>query len=281
MVAALRVSRQGPASRSAALRKIAARSSKDMSRQPGAAAFAASTAACASSWVASAVVPRTWAWACGWTTSTSLPEAIRHSPPMFMGSASHSPASAASRDSRAARRALPGSYWWTGSLHGDGDRGDGVHGGPPAGDGVRTAAPSWHRGSPDGVQLRDVVPGQVGVPVVPRRRRRTAPPTGGPARPPAPATPHPRRPGPARARPARRPRRGRRGPRARRRSEPAAARPAAARSMAARAAAYSYSSSSPGPTASRTARVTAVTRVPAGSPPAARQRRTASGEAAT
>ena len=48
MVAALSVSRQGPASRSAAFRKIAARSSNDMARHAGAAFFAAATAAAAS-----------------------------------------------------------------------------------------------------------------------------------------------------------------------------------------------------------------------------------------
>ena len=52
MVAALIVSRHGPASSSAALRKIAARSSKDSARQPGAAARAASIAAATSASVA-------------------------------------------------------------------------------------------------------------------------------------------------------------------------------------------------------------------------------------
>ena len=52
MVAALSVSRHGPASSSAARRKIAARSSKGSARHIGAASLAALTAARASSWVA-------------------------------------------------------------------------------------------------------------------------------------------------------------------------------------------------------------------------------------
>lgn len=54
MVEAAMVSRQGPDSSSAALRMIAARSSKDSARQAGAAASAASMASCASWRVASA-----------------------------------------------------------------------------------------------------------------------------------------------------------------------------------------------------------------------------------
>ncbi|CAM5739021.1 hypothetical protein SHIRM173S_08885 [Streptomyces hirsutus] len=46
------VSRQGPDSSSAARRMIAARSSKDIARQAGAAARAASIASWASCWVA-------------------------------------------------------------------------------------------------------------------------------------------------------------------------------------------------------------------------------------
>ncbi|SLH20617.1 Uncharacterised protein [Mycobacteroides abscessus subsp. abscessus] len=53
MVAAASVSRHGPASRSAARRNTAARSSKGSDRQSGAAASAASMAAWASEWVVS------------------------------------------------------------------------------------------------------------------------------------------------------------------------------------------------------------------------------------
>jgi hypothetical protein len=59
IVAAFRVERHGPASRSAALSKIAARSSNDIARQPGAAARAASIAARASTGPALPIVPST------------------------------------------------------------------------------------------------------------------------------------------------------------------------------------------------------------------------------
>ena len=52
MVAAFTVARHGPASSSAALRKTAARSSKDSARQPGAACLAAKIAAATSTSVA-------------------------------------------------------------------------------------------------------------------------------------------------------------------------------------------------------------------------------------
>ena len=69
MVAALSVSRHGPDSSSAARRITAARSSYGRSRQAGPAASAASTASATSAEVASAEVPSTAAWRCGWTTS--------------------------------------------------------------------------------------------------------------------------------------------------------------------------------------------------------------------
>ena len=76
MVAAFRVARHGPASRSAALRKIAARSSKDSARQPGRGGLGrvdggpgvvvrSRCAAC----------PSTWWRLCGWTTSIGSPAA--------------------------------------------------------------------------------------------------------------------------------------------------------------------------------------------------------------
>ena len=59
IVAALIVARHAPLSRSAALRKIAARSSKDIARHPGAAAAAAAIASTTSCSVALCMVPST------------------------------------------------------------------------------------------------------------------------------------------------------------------------------------------------------------------------------
>jgi hypothetical protein len=61
IVAALSVSRHGPASRSAARRKIAARSSKSIAAQAGAARVAAAIAASASAVVLWCARPSTWA----------------------------------------------------------------------------------------------------------------------------------------------------------------------------------------------------------------------------
>jgi hypothetical protein len=108
IVAALRVSRQGPASRSAARSSTAARSSKEMSRQAGAAASAASTAACTSAAPASRVVPRTAAWRCGCTTSIGAPLPARCSPAMVMVRSSGVLASSARRTCRLAVSGLPG-----------------------------------------------------------------------------------------------------------------------------------------------------------------------------
>ena len=108
MVAAASVSRQGPESRSAALRMIAARSSKDSARQAGAAASAASTASWASLTVALAYVPSRAAWLCGCTTSKRSPPPIRRSPPMVIGSSIGLPASSLSLASRRERSGLPG-----------------------------------------------------------------------------------------------------------------------------------------------------------------------------
>ena len=76
MVAAFSVARHGPASRSAALRKMAARSSKSSARQAGAACLAASMAAATSTLVALPSWPSTCARLCGCTTSISSPAAI-------------------------------------------------------------------------------------------------------------------------------------------------------------------------------------------------------------
>jgi hypothetical protein len=81
MVAALSRCRHGPASRSAALSRIAHRSSNGIARQSGAASVAALTAASASLVVAFFKVPSTWAWSCGWTTFISAPPPLRRLPP--------------------------------------------------------------------------------------------------------------------------------------------------------------------------------------------------------
>ena len=82
MVAALIRWRHGPASRSAALRMIAARSSNESACHPGAASFAALTAASASRVVEFFMTPRTCWWSCGWTTLISAPPPLRRRPPM-------------------------------------------------------------------------------------------------------------------------------------------------------------------------------------------------------
>jgi hypothetical protein len=108
MVEAAIVSRQGPESSSAALRKTAARSSKARARHAGAAASAASMASRPSWRVAWALVPRRDPWRCGWTTSKRSPPAIRVTPPMVMGSSMGFSASSLSFCSRRARSGLPG-----------------------------------------------------------------------------------------------------------------------------------------------------------------------------
>ncbi|MDQ0686453.1 hypothetical protein QFZ56_005416 [Streptomyces achromogenes] len=108
MVEAASVSRQGPASSSAARRMIAARSSKDIARQAGAAARAASTASWASCRVALAYVPRRDLWWCGWTTSKRSPPPIRRSPPMVQGRSIGLSASSLSLASSRARSGEPG-----------------------------------------------------------------------------------------------------------------------------------------------------------------------------
>jgi hypothetical protein len=108
MVAALSRSRHGPASSSAARSSTPARSSNDSARQEGAAARAASTAACTSAEVASRVVPRTAACRCGWTTSIGAPPPARCSPSIVMVRSSGVAASSLTALSRQARSALPG-----------------------------------------------------------------------------------------------------------------------------------------------------------------------------
>src|SRR5579875_3014792 len=120
MVAALRVARHGPASRSAALRKTAARSSKLSACQAGAACLAAWIAAATSTSVALRSVPSTWRRLCGCTTSTGSPSPGRWAPPMVMVSSARWPASSLILPSSAARSWLPGWYCLTGSLTGTG-----------------------------------------------------------------------------------------------------------------------------------------------------------------
>ena len=92
MVAAFSVARHGPVSRSAALRKIAARSSKDIACHAGAAALAASTACRTSAAVASPSVPSCALRLCGCTTSMCSPPPSRCSPPIAMVSSTRSAA---------------------------------------------------------------------------------------------------------------------------------------------------------------------------------------------
>ncbi|CAM5678412.1 hypothetical protein SVIOM74S_06629 [Streptomyces violarus] len=108
MVEAASVSRQGPDSNSAARRMIAARSSKDIARQAGAAARAASMASWASCCVALRYVPSTARWSCGWTTSKASPPPIRFSPPMVQGRSTGLSASSFSLASSRARSGEPG-----------------------------------------------------------------------------------------------------------------------------------------------------------------------------
>ncbi len=120
IVAAFIAARHGPASRSAAFRKMAARSSNDSARQAGAASRAAATAAATSSSVASPIRPSTRLKLCGCTTSICSPPPIRRSPPTYMVSGVASPASSLIFRSTAARSGLPGAYCLTGSFAGTG-----------------------------------------------------------------------------------------------------------------------------------------------------------------
>src|SRR5215472_1021851 len=120
IVAALTVARNGPLSRSAARSRIAARSSKDIARQPGAAVAAASIASATSCSVALFMVPSTCRKLCGATTSIGCPPPNRWLPPMVMVSSARSPVSSLTLPSSAARSALPGGYCLIGSLTGGG-----------------------------------------------------------------------------------------------------------------------------------------------------------------
>ena len=108
IVAALSRARHGPASRSAALRKTAARSSKDSERHASPAASEAWTARSASWLVPSRSVPSTSAWACGCTTWISAPEPTTSSPPITCGRSIGLPAISTSVFSSSARLGVPG-----------------------------------------------------------------------------------------------------------------------------------------------------------------------------
>ena len=82
--AAFTVWRHGPASRSAALRRTAARSSKGRARQAGA-ALAAAIASTASALVAPFMVPSTCRWAWGCRTAIRDPRPICCRPPIVIG----------------------------------------------------------------------------------------------------------------------------------------------------------------------------------------------------
>src|SRR6478735_836385 len=122
IVAAFSVWRHGPASRSAALRMIAQRSSKGIARQAGAASLAAFTAASASLTVEFFKVPSTWAWSCGWTTFISAPPPLRRLPPITARNDCCFFSSRASSVTRVSRSALPGAYVRFGSLVGAGGK---------------------------------------------------------------------------------------------------------------------------------------------------------------
>ena len=107
MVAALTVSRHGPASRSAALRKTAARASQGISDQSRQAARAAATARATSLGPAWWQVASTWRWSCGATAFAVRP--VRTSrPPMTSGISTASPSIASSRDLRVCLSGEPG-----------------------------------------------------------------------------------------------------------------------------------------------------------------------------
>src|SRR4051794_28214059 len=123
MVAALRVSRHGPDSSSAARSSTPARSSYDALRHPGAAASAVSTASSTSLRPASRRVPSTALCRCGWTTSMASPAPSRCRPAMVIVSSTGSAlAISLSFASSEARSPLPGAYVRTGSLTGGGTR---------------------------------------------------------------------------------------------------------------------------------------------------------------
>ena len=129
IVAAFSVARHGPASRSAARRKTAARSSKDSARHALAAPPAAAIAAATSASVALPRSPRTCRKLCGWTTGTRSPDPMTARPPMVMVSSARWPASSLILAASAARSALPGWYCLIGSLIRRGNPRHGVHAG--------------------------------------------------------------------------------------------------------------------------------------------------------
>src|SRR6478672_9212456 len=122
IVAALIRWRHGPASRSAALSRIAQRSSKAIPRHSGAASVAACTASLASVVVEFRSTPRTCWWSCGWTTRISSPPAARQVPPMWARRSCWVPWRFSISATRASRSGLPGAYVRFGSLVGAGGK---------------------------------------------------------------------------------------------------------------------------------------------------------------
>ena len=107
IVAALSVSRHGPASSSAARRKTAARSSHGQRDQSCHAAAAASIACATCSALAWWTSASTCSLSCGMTAVRVSP-VVMSSPPITSGISMRSPAICASRSSSEARSGLPG-----------------------------------------------------------------------------------------------------------------------------------------------------------------------------
>src|SRR5450432_921587 len=110
MVAALRVSRHGPAKRSAAFKKMPARSAKLNARHDGATASAVSIAALTSAGVASCSAPSAMCRRCGATTSMRSPAPIERWAPIAIVRSTCSAAISFRRISSRARCMLPGGY---------------------------------------------------------------------------------------------------------------------------------------------------------------------------
>src|ERR1700674_210824 len=117
MVAAFKVSRQGPASSSAARFSTAARTSQvvsDQSRQAFRAAVAAASTSAAPAWWK---VASTWPWSCGQPACTVSPVCTSR-PPMITGISTVSPSISLRRRLSDFFSGEPGSYSRTGSLVG-------------------------------------------------------------------------------------------------------------------------------------------------------------------
>src|SRR5579884_3839773 len=121
IVAALTVARHGPVRRSAARRKIAARSSHGIRDQSCHASAAAAAARSTSAAAPLCTVARTWLRLCGITCSNVSPVRTS-SPPITSGISSCCDSSSASFARSSSRSGDPGAYDLTGSLYGFGTR---------------------------------------------------------------------------------------------------------------------------------------------------------------